>query len=122
MTQINALSLTRDEARDLAVIAKRTNASTPIEFAMAGMKASLASTLRERMQKEVVEFYFIKGGSKPGYFHEIRRAFGTTMPALAGSKILGTGIPRKQVNCIAFWDVEIGAWRSARIESLLKVC
>lgn len=91
------------------IIAERVNN----EFAT-GYLLALGNELRKRMQREVVELYFLK---KNG---EIRHAFWTTMPTLAKAHINGRGASSIKVIC--GFDVEKGEWRSCQIQSLLKVC
>ena len=116
MSQINAIAITSQDAQRLSVIASRTNASTAVEFAMAGAKMQMVRDLKERMKTSVVEFYFVK---KDG---TLRHAFGTTMLSLAAKHINGRGIPRESVKTTPFFCVESGEWRSFRWESIVKVC
>ncbi len=97
-------------ARRTLVIANRIN-NEP----MALMKASMIALLKEKMKNGVAHFIFTK---KDG---TLREAWGTISNKLMSDKIEGTGIPREQVNCIAYWDVEKGAFRSLRFETLVKV-
>ncbi len=80
---------------------------------IAGYLLALGNELRKRMQQGVVEFFYHK---KNG---EVRRAFGTTMPALAKAHILHGG---SSVSVITYWDCERNDWRSCQIQSLIKVC
>ena len=91
------------------IIAERTGNS----FA-AGYLLAQGNELRKRMQISVVEFWF---GKKDG---SIRHAFGTTMSSLAKAHTVGGA--KASVKVIPFFDVEIGAWRSCQIQSLIKVC
>ena len=116
MKQINAIAINNADATRLAVIANRTNASTPVEAAIAGAKMQMIHDLKERMKTSVVEFYFIKRDGS------LRRAYGTTMPSLAAKHINGRGIPRESVKTTPFFCVESGQWRSFRWESIVKVC
>ncbi len=116
MSQTNAIAITSKDAQRVSVIATRTNATTAIDFVMAGAKMQMVHDLKERMKTSVVEFYFVK---KDG---TIRHAFGTTMPSLAAKHINGRGIPRESVKTTPFFCVESGEWRSFRWESILKVC
>lgn len=113
---MNTLVITPKEAQRALVIATRTNASTPAEFLIAGAKAAMVAELKKRMQTSVVEFFFTKRDGT------LRHAYGTTMSSLASTHINGRGINRDSVNTIVFWDVEKGAWRSFRYETLVKVC
>ena len=109
MENMAIISMANTDVVKANIIAKRTGNA----FA-AGYLLSLGNELRKRMQSGVVEFYFHK---KNG---EIRRAFGTTMPALAKAHINGRGASSSSV--ITFLDTEKGEWRSAQIQSLIKVC
>ena len=80
----------------------------------AGYLLAQGNELRRRMQSSVVEFWFSK---KDG---SIRHAFGTTMPSLAKAHTVGGA--KASIKVIPFFDVEIGAWRSCQIQSLIKVC
>lgn len=116
----NALIVSTKEVQRAIVIAKRTNASTPANFLVAGAKAAMVAELKKRMQTGVVEFYFIKASTG-----ELTRRFGTTQPCLTSRHIIGTGISRDSVNTVAFWDVEAegeNKWRSFRYENIVKVC
>ena len=81
---------------------------------LAGYLLAQGNELRKRMQTSVVEFWFSK---KDG---SIRHAFGTTMPSLAKAHTVGGA--KASIKVIPFFDVEIGAWRSCQIQSLIKVC
>ena len=109
MKNMAIISMANTDVVKANIIAKRTGNA----FA-AGYLLSLGNELRKRMQSGVVEFYFHK---KNG---EIRRAFGTTMPALAKAHINGRG--SSSISVITFFDTEKGEWRSAQIQSLIKVC
>ena len=114
---MNTLIISTKEAQRALVIATRTNANTPAEFMVAGVKAAMVAELKKRMQTSVVEFFFVKKSTGG-----LRHAYGTTMSSLASTHINGRGINRDSVNTIVFWDVEKGAWRSFRYETLVKVC
>ena len=109
MENMAIISMASSDVVKANIIAERTGNA----FA-AGYLLSLGNELRKRMQSGVVEFYFHK---KNG---EIRRAFGTTMPALAKAHINGRG--SSSISVITFFDTEKGEWRSAQIQSLIKVC
>ena len=108
MENMAIISMANTDVVKANIIAKRTANA----FA-AGYLPSLGNELRKRMQSGVVEFYFHK---KNG---EIRRAFGTTMPALAKAHINGRG--SSAISVITCFDTEKGEWRSAQIQSLIKV-
>ena len=52
---------------------------------------------------------------------EYREMFATTNKALVERHIVGTGVSRELYATTAVYDVEIGAWRSFRWESIVKV-
>ena len=54
MSQINAIAITSKDAERLSVIATRTNATTAVEFAMAGAKMQMVRELKERMKTSEV--------------------------------------------------------------------
>ena len=109
MENMAIISMANADIIKANIIANRTGDA----FAT-GYLLSLGNQLRKRMQNEVVEFYFHK---KNG---EIRRAFGTTMPSLVKAHINGRG--SSSISVITFFDTEKGNWRSAQIQSLIKVC
>ena len=72
-------------------------------------------TLKAKLQSGVAHFEYVK---KNG---EIREAWGTTCSNLMKAKVYGGGIRRDFVNCVVYWDVEVGDFRSLRFENLIKV-
>ena len=52
---------------------------------------------------------------------ELRECWGTTQPNLAKAKTNGNGESRENYCTTAYFDVEKGAWRSFRWESLVEV-
>ncbi len=107
MENMAIISMKNTDIVKANIIAKRTGDA----FAT-GYLLSLGNELRKRMQTGVVEFYFHK---KNG---EIRRAFGTTMPALAKDHINGRG--SSSISEITFFDTEKGDSRSAQNQTLIK--
>lgn len=97
-------------AQRATVIAERTN-----DVALGMTKALMIETLKEKLRNGVAHFFFMK---KDG---TLREAWGTTQKELAGSKVNGRGESRESFACCAFWDVEKGAWRSFRWETLVQV-
>lgn len=65
--------------------------------------------LRARMTKGVVEFFYKKVNG------EVRKAYGT----LLNVTTKGTGFSHKGCQC--YYDMEVQAWRSYRIENLIAV-
>lgn len=107
---MNALVITNLTATRMAVIAARTGSEL-----MAGAKAMMIESLKEKLRNGVAHFVFIK---KNG---EVREAFGTTNAAVAAKYTNGNGISREYFKTTAFFDIEKGEWRSFRWESIVKV-
>ena len=107
---MNALVITNGTATSMAVIAARTGSEL-----MAGAKAMMIETLKEKLRNGVAHFIFIK---KNG---EVREAFGTTNAAVAAKYTNGNGISREYFKTTAYFDIEKGQWRSFRWESIVKV-
>ncbi len=92
------------------VIAERTGS---LEMGIA--KALLIEQLKEKMKVSVQHFLFQK---KNG---ELREMFATTCKPLIERHVNGRGVSRELYATTAVFDVEKGAWRSFRWESLIKV-
>ena len=107
---MNALVITNGTATRMAVIAARTGSEL-----MAGAKAMMIESLKEKLRNGVAHFIFIK---KNG---EIREAFGTTNAAVAAKYTNGNGCSREYFKTTAYFDIEKGEWRSFRWESIVKV-
>jgi hypothetical protein len=107
---MNAIVLSNTTMRRATVIAERTNS-----IEMGVIKAMQIETLKAKLQSGVAHFEYVK---KNG---EIREAWGTTCSNLMKAKVYGNGIKRDFVNCVVYWDVEIGDFRSLRFENLIKV-
>ena len=107
---MNALIITDTTAARMNVIAERTQ-----NLLMAGAKAMMIETLKEKLRNGVAHFVFIK---KNG---EVREAFGTTNAAVAARYTNGNGISREYFKTTAYFDIEKGEWRSFRWESIVKV-
>ncbi len=92
------------------VIANRT------DNALCGItKAMMIQVLKTKLSEGVASFVFAK---KDG---TLRHAYGTTKKELASAHINGRGESRENYACCAYWDVEKGAWRSFRWETLVQV-
>lgn len=92
------------------VIANRTQST------LCGMtKAMMIEVLKSKLREGVASFVFAK---KDG---TLRHAYGTTKKELADAHINGRGVSRENFACCAYWDVEKGAWRSFRWETLVQV-
>ena len=107
---MNTLVITDITATRMSVIADRTQ-----NLLIAGAKAMMIETLKEKLRNGVAHFIFIK---KNG---EIREAFGTTNSAVASKYTNGNGISREYFKTTAYFDIEKGEWRSFRWESIVKV-
>ena len=107
---INTMMVNNSTARHATVIAIRTGS---VEMGI--MKSLLIDTLKAKLQTGTAHFWFMK---KDG---SIREAWGTTNHALMKNKIIGNGYTGEQVNTVKYWDVEKGAFRSLRYESLISV-
>ena len=92
------------------VIAKRTGS---LEMGIA--KAMLIEQLKQKLSNGVAHFIFQK---KNG---ELREMFATTCKSLVDKHVNGRGVSREYYATTAVFDVEKGAWRSFRWESLIKV-
>ena len=92
------------------VIAKRTGS---LEMGIA--KAMLIEQLKQKLANGVAHFIFQK---KNG---ELREMFATTCKSLVDKHVNGRGVSREYYATTAVFDVEKGAWRSFRWESLIKV-
>lgn len=92
------------------VIAKRTNSE-----AMGVIKAQMIDLLKAKLQMGVAHFVYMK---KDG---TLREAWGTTANNLIKANVNGRGISRDLVNCVCYWDVEKGGFRSLRFENLVQV-
>ena len=92
------------------VIAERTGS---LEMGIA--KAMLIEQLKQKLANGVAHFIFQK---KNG---ELREMFATTCKPLIEKHINGRGVSRELYATTAVFDVEKGAFRSFRWESLIKV-
>lgn len=107
---MNTLVITDTTAVRMNVIANRTQ-----NLLVASVKAMMIETLKEKLRNGVAHFIFIK---KNG---EVREAFGTTNAAVARKYTNGKGCSREVFKTTAYFDIERGAWRSLRWESIVKV-
>ena len=107
---MNALVITNGTATRMAVIAQRTSSEL-----MAGAKAMMIESLKEKLRNGVAHFLYIK---KDG---TIREAWGTTNATLAHKYTNGNGVSREIFKTTAYFDIEKSAWRSFRWESIVKV-
>lgn len=107
---MNTLVITDTTAVRMNVIADRTQ-----NLLVAGAKAMMIENLKEKLRNGVAHFVFIK---KNG---EVREAWGTTSKSLVEKYVNGRGCCREAFKTTAYFDIEKGAWRSLRWESIVKV-
>ena len=107
---MNALIITDTTAARMNVIAERTQ-----NLLMAGAKAMMIETLKEKLRNGVAHFIFVKTNGK------VREAFGTTNASVAAKYTNGNGCSREYFKTTAYFDIEKGEWCSFRWESILKV-
>ena len=107
---MNALVISNQAATRMLVIASRTGSEL-----MAGAKAMMIESLKEKLRNGVAHFVFLKRNG------EYREMFATTNKALVQRHVVGTGVSRELYATTAVFDVERGAWRSFRWESIVKV-
>ena len=107
---MNALVITDTTAVRMNVIAQRTQ-----NLLVAGAKAMMIESLKEKLCTGVAHFLYIK---KNG---EVREAWGTTNATLAYKYTNGRGVSREIYSTTAYFDIEKSAWRSFRWESIVKV-
>ena len=107
---MNTLIITNTTAVRMNAIAQRTQ-----NLLVAGAKAMMIESLKEKLRNGVAHFIFVK---KNG---EIREAFGTTNSSVASKYTNGNGISREYFKTTAYFDIEKGEWRSFRWESIVKV-
>ena len=107
---IQALSISSTTVVRASVIAQRTNSE---EIGI--IKAMMIEQLKEKLANGVAHFIFIK---KDG---TVREAWGTTNPSFAQRHINGNGVSRELFKTTAYFDIEKGAWRSLRWETITKV-
>ena len=101
---VNDMTVTRAN-----VIAKRTGS---LEMGIA--KAMLIEQLKSKLSGIAHIIFQKKDGS-------MREMYCTTNPSLVARHINGRGVSRECYATTAVFDVEKGAWRSFRWESLIKV-
>ena len=106
----NIMVISDMTATRMAVIADRTQ-----NLLVAGAKAMMIENLKGKLRSGVAHFIFQKCNG------ELREMFATTNPALVRRHINGRGVSRELYATTAVFDVECGAWRSFRWESIVKV-
>ena len=108
--QVSAIAVKEMTIVRANVIAERTGS---LEMGIA--KAMLIEQLKAKLKTSVAHFIFQK---KNG---ELREMFATTCKPLIERHVNGRGVSRENYATTAVFDVEKGAWRSFRWESLIKV-
>ena len=107
---MNALVITDTTAVRMNVIAQRTQ-----NLLIAGAKAMMIESLKEKLRNGVAHFIFQKRNG------EYREMFATTNPSLVKRHINGRGVSRELYATTAVFDCELGEWRSFQWESIIKV-
>ncbi len=107
---MNALIITDTTAVRMNVIAQRTQ-----NLLVAGAKAMMIESLKEKLRNGVAHFIFQKRNG------EYREIYATTNPSLVKRHINGRGVSRELFATTAVFDCELGEWRSFRWESIVKV-
>ena len=115
MIQVQALALNSRTIARASVIAHRTGSE---EIGI--IKAMMIALLKEKLKNGVAHFVYAKKPNKYGEI-ELREAWGTTQSNIASAMTNGRGYCKELDNCIAYYDVVKGAWRSFRFENLVKV-
>ncbi len=105
MVSMNGMTVKRTQK-----IVERTN-----DVVMGLVKAQMIETLKSKMANGIAHFIYMK---KDG---SLRSAWGTIQSNIAAAKTNGYGISRENYYTTAYFDVELGEWRSFRWESLIKV-
>ena len=109
-TRNTMVAINNATVRRALVITNRTHDET-----MGVIKSQLIDLLKSKLSNSVAHFIYRK---KDG---SLREAWGTTNHNLMRANIIGTGISRDYVNCVCYWDVEKGGFRSLRFENLIQV-
>lgn len=104
--------VTRDSMTStrMAVIGRRTGSNL-----IAGAKSMMILDLKRQMRNGVAHFVYQKRNG------ELREAWGTTCQSIANKHTNGNGCNREAYMTTAYFDVEKGAWRSFRWETLIAV-
>ena len=108
--QTSAVVLSNMTITRANVIAERT---CSLEMGIA--KAMLIEQLKNKLANGVAHFIFQKRDGS------LREMFATTNPALCSRPVNGRGVSRELYGTTCVFDVEKGAFRSFRWESIVKV-
>ena len=112
---VSAVALQDKTIARANVIAQRTGS---LEIGLA--KSMLIEQLKAKLASGVAHFIYAKKPNKDGII-ELREAWGTTQSNITSAMTNGRGYNKELVNCIAYYDVCKGGWRSFRFENLVKV-
>ena len=112
---IQALSISNSTVVRATVISQRTNSDE-----LGIIKAMMIEQLKEKLANGVAHFIYTKRPNKYGEV-ELREAWGTTQSNIASAMTNGRGFNKELVNCIAYFDVIKGNWRSFRFENIYMV-
>ena len=113
MLQTNSVSAIA--VKDMTIVRANVIAERTGSLEMGIAKAMLIEQLKAKLKTSVAHFIFQK---KNG---ELREMFATTCKPLIERHVNGRGVSRENYATTAVFDVEKGAWRSFRWESLIKV-
>ncbi len=112
---LQIISIESQTAVRANVIANRTG-----DESIGLMKAMMIALLKEKLNNGIAHFIYAKKPNKYGEI-ELREAWGTTQANIADAMTNKRGFNRELVNCIAYYDVIKGGWRSFRFENIVKV-
>lgn len=113
MLQTNQVSAVA--VKDMTIVRANVIAERTGSLEIGIVKAMMIEQLKEKMKTSVQHFLFRK---KDG---SLREMFATTCAPLIAKHVSGRGVSRENYATTAVFDVEKGAWRSFRWESLIKV-
>lgn len=113
MLQTNSVSAIA--VKDMTIVRANVIAERTGSLEMGIAKAMLIEQLKAKLKTSVAHFIFQK---KNG---ELREMFATTCKPLIERHVNGRGVSRECYATTAVFDVEKGAWRSFRWESIIKV-
>ena len=113
MLQTNQVSAVA--VKDMTIVRANVIAERTGSLEMGIAKAMFIEQLKAKLKTSVAHFIFQK---KDG---TLREMFATTCKPLIERHINGRGVSRECYATTAVFDVEKGAWRSFRWESIIKV-
>ena len=113
MLQTNQVSAVA--VKDMTIVRAKGIAERAGSLEIGIVKAMMREELKEKMKTSGQHFLFRK---KDG---SLREMFATTCAPLIAKHVSGRGVSRENYATTAVFDVEKGAWRSFRWESIIKV-